>query len=85
MCFIFVRSLELYRKVPNLRILACGGDGTVSYRVDLKCLLYLLSDVRSPSRPAHHFIYFHYNQNQKDILSDSKDSTECNGVDQLTV
>lgn len=30
--YIFFYSLELYRKVHNLRILACGGDGTVSPR-----------------------------------------------------
>ena len=36
-CCSFRCRLELYRKVPNLRILACGGDGTVSYFLNLLC------------------------------------------------
>ncbi|XP_072001281.1 diacylglycerol kinase iota isoform X6 [Engystomops pustulosus] len=40
-------ALELYRKVPNLRILACGGDGTVGW------ILSVLNELQlSPQPPV---------------------------------
>ncbi|XP_062852491.1 diacylglycerol kinase iota isoform X2 [Trichomycterus rosablanca] len=38
-------ALELYRKVPNLRILACGGDGTVGW------ILSALDDLQMNPQP----------------------------------
>lgn len=48
MCFC---SLQLYRRVPNLRILACGGDGTVSFCPVLSCV-FLSYPVLSCSVPS---------------------------------
>ncbi|XP_062859428.1 diacylglycerol kinase zeta [Trichomycterus rosablanca] len=39
-------GLELYRKVPNLRILVCGGDGTVGW------ILSVLDDLQIIPQPA---------------------------------
>lgn len=38
--------MELFRKVPNLRILACGGDGTVGW------VLSILDQIAISPQPA---------------------------------
>ncbi|GFR16056.1 diacylglycerol kinase iota, partial [Trichonephila clavata] len=42
-CCIF--RLDLYKRVPNLRILACGGDGTVGW------ILSVLDDLKVSTSP----------------------------------
>uniref|UniRef100_A0A8C6SW56 Diacylglycerol kinase n=1 Tax=Neogobius melanostomus TaxID=47308 RepID=A0A8C6SW56_9GOBI len=43
-------GLELYAKVPNLRILACGGDGTVGWILSVLDLLKI--------QPAHPSLFY---------------------------
>jgi len=40
-----LNSLEMYRKAPNLRVLACGGDGTVGW------VLSVLDQLNPPLQP----------------------------------
>lgn len=44
-CIIYIFRLELFRKAPNLRILACGGDGTVGW------VLSVLDQLNPPITP----------------------------------
>lgn len=39
-------GLELFKKVPNLRVLACGGDGTVGW------ILSILDQIQISPQPA---------------------------------
>ncbi|XP_030244202.1 eye-specific diacylglycerol kinase-like isoform X3 [Drosophila navojoa] len=39
-------GLDMYRKAPNLRVLACGGDGTVGW------VLSVLDQIHPPLQPA---------------------------------
>lgn len=42
----FLYRLELFKKVPNLRVLACGGDGTVGW------VLSILDQIGAYPAPA---------------------------------
>lgn len=44
--FFFLFRLELFRKTPQLRILACGGDGTAGW------VLSVLDQMHFETQPA---------------------------------
>lgn len=45
-CLMLTFRLELFRKAPNLKILACGGDGTVGW------VLSILDQINIQPPPA---------------------------------